>query len=152
MWIAGTYHYAHVVHYRYCFLVKCDVTPVVTHCGGKSVYNKSHVCDYWIEVPLGMLPLSGMCSAGLMVNGAVADNKFIVQPESGISVSSVVDVNMVGVHSEVNANLSNLRSITLAAPPHYYVLHAMPPMVLSLVIISWCPSFIALQVLLVCSL
>jgi hypothetical protein len=29
-------------------------------CGEKSVINKSHVCDDWIGVPLGMFSLSGM--------------------------------------------------------------------------------------------
>jgi hypothetical protein len=76
-----------------------------------------------------------------MVHDAVA-----VHPESSISVSLVADVNMVGVQSKVNANLSNLRYITLATPPHHYFTQVSPPMVLSFVTISWCPSFLALQV------
>jgi hypothetical protein len=44
----------------------------VLACGGKSVNNKSHVCDDWIDVPLGILTLSGMCSAFLLVHGDVA--------------------------------------------------------------------------------
>jgi hypothetical protein len=62
------------------------------------------VHDDWIDVPLGILTLSVKCAACLMVHGAVADNKLLVHPESSISVSSVVDVNMVGVQSKVNAN------------------------------------------------
>jgi hypothetical protein len=42
-------------------------------CGGKSVSNKSHVCDDWIVVPLGMLTLSGTCAACLLLHRAVAD-------------------------------------------------------------------------------
>jgi hypothetical protein len=72
--------------------------------GGKSVSNKSHMCDDWIDVPLGMLTLSRMCAARLLVHGAVADKKLLVQPESRIAVSSVAAVNMVGVQSKVNAN------------------------------------------------
>jgi hypothetical protein len=87
-------------------------------------------------MPLGMLTLSGMCAARLLVHGAVTDKKILVHPESRIAVSSVVAVNMVGVQSKVNANQYYLRSITLASPPHHYFPHATPPMVLSLVAIS----------------
>jgi hypothetical protein len=110
------------------------------------------VCDNWIGVPLGILRLNGMCDARLMVNGAVAHKKILVHPESRIAVSSVVAVNMVGLQSKVNANLYTLRSTTLADPPHHYLPHATPPMMLSLVAVSWCPSFIDFQVALVCSL
>jgi hypothetical protein len=99
-----------------------------------------------------MLTLSGMCAACLLVHGVVADKKLLVHPESSIAVSSVVAVNMVGVQSKVNANKSNLRSITLAAPPHHYFPQSIPPMVLSFVVISLCPSFLALQVALMWSL
>jgi hypothetical protein len=64
----------------------------------------SHVCDNWIDVPLGMLTLSGMCATYLLVHGAVADKKLLVHMESSIAVSSVVAVDMVGVQSKVNAN------------------------------------------------
>jgi hypothetical protein len=37
------------------------------------VSNKSHVCDNWIDVQLGMFTLNGMCAACLLVHGAVAD-------------------------------------------------------------------------------
>jgi hypothetical protein len=110
------------------------------------------VCDDWIDVPLGILTLSGMCAAYLLVYGAVADKKLLVHPESSIALSSVVDVNMVGVQSKVNSNLSSLGSITLAAPLHNYFPQTTPPMVLSFVAISWCPSFLALQVVIVWSL
>jgi hypothetical protein len=59
-------------------------------CGSKSVSNKSHVCDDWIVVPLGMLTLSGMSAACLSLHGAVADKKLLVHPESRIAVSFVV--------------------------------------------------------------
>jgi hypothetical protein len=62
------------------------------------------VCDDYIDVPLGMLTLSGMCAAHLLVHGDVADKKIIAQLESSIAVSSVVAVKMVGVQSKVNAN------------------------------------------------
>jgi hypothetical protein len=62
------------------------------------------VCDDWIDVPLGMLTLGGMCDACLLVHGAVADKKLLLNLESSITVSSVVAVNMVGVQSKVNAN------------------------------------------------
>jgi hypothetical protein len=62
------------------------------------------VCDDWIDVPLGMLTLSGMCAACLLVHGAVADKKLLVHLESSIAVSSVFAVNMVGVPFTVNAN------------------------------------------------
>jgi hypothetical protein len=51
-----------------------------------------------------MLTLSGVCAARVLVHGAVADRKLRVQPESSISVQSVVAVNMIGVKSKVNAN------------------------------------------------
>jgi hypothetical protein len=103
-------------------------------------------------VLLGMLTLSGMCAACLLLHGDVADKKLLVQPEFSIAVSSVVVVNMVGVQSKVNVNGSNLRSITLATHSHHSFPHAAPPMMLSLVTISCCPSFFALQVALVWSL
>jgi hypothetical protein len=48
-------------------------------CMGKSVRNKSHVCDDWIDVPLGMFELSGICASCLMVHGVVdvADKKYV---------------------------------------------------------------------------
>jgi hypothetical protein len=55
-------------------------------------------------MPLGMLTLSGMCAALLLVHGAVDDMKLLVHPESSIAVSSVVAVSMVGVQSKVHAN------------------------------------------------
>jgi hypothetical protein len=59
-------------------------------CGGKYVSNKSHVCDDWIIVPLGMLTLSGTCAACLLLNDAAADKKLLVHPESRIAVSCCV--------------------------------------------------------------
>jgi hypothetical protein len=59
-------------------------------CGGKSASNKSHVCDDWIVVPLGMLTLSGTCASCLLLHGAVADKKLLVQQESRTAVSFVV--------------------------------------------------------------
>jgi hypothetical protein len=58
--------------------------------GGKYASYKSHVCDDWIVVPLGMLTLSGTCAACLLLHGAVADKKMMVHPESIIAVSFVV--------------------------------------------------------------
>jgi hypothetical protein len=49
-----------------------------------------------------MLTLVDTCAAYLLVHGAVAGNKLLLPPESSISVSSVVAVNMVGVKSKVN--------------------------------------------------
>jgi hypothetical protein len=85
-------------------------------CGGKSVSNKSHVCDDWIDVPLGMFTFSGMCDVCFMVHGDVADRKILVHPESILSVPSAASVKIVGVQSKVNANCYSCRSITLAAP------------------------------------
>jgi hypothetical protein len=87
-----------------------------------------------------------------IVHGAVADKKILVHPESIIAVPSAVAVKMAGVQSKVNENLSSLRSITLVAPPHNYFPHATYPMVLSLVAVSSCPSFLTLQVALMWSL
>jgi hypothetical protein len=72
-------------------------------CGGKSASNKSHVCDDWIVVPLGMLALSGTCSACLSLHGAVADKKLLVHPESRIAVSFVVTSLKDGVQSKDSA-------------------------------------------------
>jgi hypothetical protein len=72
-------------------------------CGGKSVSNKSNVCDDWIVVPLGMLTLSGMCAACLLLHGAVADKKLLVHPESRIAVSFVVPKVKDGVQSKDSA-------------------------------------------------
>jgi hypothetical protein len=72
-------------------------------CGGKSAITKSHVCDDWIVVPLGMLTLSGTCAACLLLHGAVADKKMLVQPESRIAVSFVVTSVKYGVQSKDSA-------------------------------------------------
>jgi hypothetical protein len=72
-------------------------------CGGKSASNKSHVCDDWIVVPLGMLILSGTCASCLSLHGAVADKKMLVQPESKIAVSFVVTLVKDGVQSKDSA-------------------------------------------------
>ena len=72
-------------------------------CGGKSASNKSHVCDDWIVVPLGMLTHSGMCAACLLLHGAVADKKLLVQPESRIAVSFCAASLNDGVQSKVKA-------------------------------------------------
>jgi hypothetical protein len=66
-------------------------------CEGKSVSNKSHVCDDCIDVQLGMFTLSEMCAACLLAHGDVADKKTHVHPESKITVSSVVAVKSDGV-------------------------------------------------------
>jgi hypothetical protein len=72
--------------------------------GGKSVSNKSLVCDDWIDVTLGIFTLSGTCVACLLVHGAVADKNILVHPESRIAVSSVVAIKSDGGKSQVNAN------------------------------------------------
>jgi hypothetical protein len=72
-------------------------------CGGKSASNKSHVCDDWIVVPLGMLTLSGMYASCLLLHGAVADKKLLVHPESRIAVSFVVTSVKDGVQSKDSA-------------------------------------------------
>jgi hypothetical protein len=78
----------------------CELNPAIRMLslpeGGKSVRNKSHVCDDWVDVPLCMLTLSGMCAARLLAHGTVAEEKLIVHPESRIALSSVV--------AKVNAN------------------------------------------------
>jgi hypothetical protein len=70
-------------------------------CGGKSASNKSHVCDDWNLVPLGMLTLSGTCASCLLLHGAVDDKKLLVHPESRIDVSFVVTSVKDGVQSEL---------------------------------------------------
>jgi hypothetical protein len=72
-------------------------------CGGKYASNKSHECDDWIIVPLGMLTLSGTCASCLLLHGAVADKKLLVQPESRIAVSFVVTSVNDGVQSKDSA-------------------------------------------------
>jgi hypothetical protein len=69
-------------------------------CGGKYVSNKSHVCDDLIVVPLGMLTLSGTCASCLLLHGADADKKLLVQLESRIAVSFIVTSVKVGVQSK----------------------------------------------------
>jgi hypothetical protein len=54
-------------------------------------------------VPLGMFTLSGTCAACLSLHGAAADRKFLVHPESRISVLSVGASVVVGVQSKDNA-------------------------------------------------
>jgi hypothetical protein len=49
-----------------------------------------------------MLTLSGMCAACLSLQGAAADKKLMVHPESRIAVSSVVALD-VGVQSKYSA-------------------------------------------------
>jgi hypothetical protein len=56
------------------------------------VSNKSHVCDDWIDVPLGIFALSGMCVACFLVHGDVADKKILEHPESKLDVSSGIAV------------------------------------------------------------
>jgi hypothetical protein len=72
-------------------------------CGGKSVSNKLHVCDDWIVVPLEMFTLSGTCAACLLLHGAVADKKLLVNPESRIAVSCVVTLVKDGLQSKDSA-------------------------------------------------
>jgi hypothetical protein len=62
------------------------------------------VCVDFINVPLGIFTLSGMCAACLLVHGAVADKNILVHPEYRITVLSVVAVKSDGVQSKVNAN------------------------------------------------
>jgi hypothetical protein len=50
------------------------------------VSNTSHMCDDCINIHLGMFKLSGMCTAYLLVHGAVFDKKLLVRPESKIAV------------------------------------------------------------------
>jgi hypothetical protein len=47
---------------------------------------------------------SHIMAACLLVHGAVADKKLLVNTESSIAVSSIVYVTMIGVKSKVNAN------------------------------------------------
>jgi hypothetical protein len=72
-------------------------------CSGKYVSNKSHVCDNWIVVPLGMLTLSETCAASLSLHSVVADKKLLVHPESRIAVSFVVTSVKDGVQSKDSA-------------------------------------------------
>jgi hypothetical protein len=55
-------------------------------------------------VSLGILTFSGMCDVCLLVPGAAADKKFLVQPESRIAVASVTFIINEGVQSKVNTN------------------------------------------------
>jgi hypothetical protein len=50
-----------------------------------------------------MLTLSGMCASYLLLHGAVAHKKIMVQPESRISVSFVVTSVKDGVQSKDSA-------------------------------------------------
>jgi hypothetical protein len=72
-------------------------------CSGKAVINKSHVCDDWIVLRLGMLTLSGTCAVCLLLHGAVADKKLLMHPESRIAVSLVVTLVKDGVQSKDSA-------------------------------------------------
>jgi hypothetical protein len=47
-----------------------------------------------------MLTLSGMCASCLLLQGAVAENKLLVHPESRIAVSCVVTSLKDGVQSK----------------------------------------------------
>jgi hypothetical protein len=76
-----------------------------------------------------MFTLSGTFAACLSLHGAVADKKLLVHPESRIAVLSVVALEGIGVQSKDSAKLSNLSSISLAAPPHHSLPHCNPPMV-----------------------
>jgi hypothetical protein len=55
-------------------------------------------------VPLGMLTCNGTRAARLFMQGAVADKKLLVQPESSIAVSFNMTVDVGGVQSKVKAN------------------------------------------------
>jgi hypothetical protein len=46
-------------------------------------------------VPLGMFTCNGTCAAHLLMQGAVADKKMLVHPDSSIAVS-FIDANNVG--------------------------------------------------------
>jgi hypothetical protein len=50
-----------------------------------------------------MFTLSGTCAACLSLQGAAADKKLLVHPESRIAVSSVVALEGVGVQSKDSA-------------------------------------------------
>jgi hypothetical protein len=50
-----------------------------------------------------MLTLSGTCAACLLLHGAVADKKWLVQPESKIALSFVVISVNYGVQSKYSA-------------------------------------------------
>jgi hypothetical protein len=58
----------------------------------------------WIDVPVGMFTLIGMCADFLFMHGDVADKKSLVHPESKIAVSSGADFISDGVQSKVNAS------------------------------------------------
>jgi hypothetical protein len=98
-----------------------------------------------------MLTLSGTCASCVLLHGAVADKKLLVQPESIIDVSFVVTSVNYGVQSKDSAKLFNLSSITLASPPHHSLPHWTPPMGLLLVTASLYLLFFMLQVALVCN-
>jgi hypothetical protein len=68
------------------------------------VSNKSHMRDDWIDVPLGMCTMNGMCAACFLVHGDVADKKIPMHHKFIIAVSSVVAVKMAGIQSKINAN------------------------------------------------
>jgi hypothetical protein len=82
----------------------------------------------------------------LLLHGAVADKKLLVQPESRIAVSFVVTSVKVGVQSKDSSKSFNLSSIILAAPPHHSFPHWTPPMGLFLFAASLCPLFFMLHV------
>jgi hypothetical protein len=50
-----------------------------------------------------MLTLSGTCASCLLLHGAVADKKMLVQPESRIALSFVVTSVKDGVQSKESA-------------------------------------------------
>jgi hypothetical protein len=50
-----------------------------------------------------MLTLSGTCASCLLLHGAVADKKILVQPESRIAVSFVVNSLNDGMQSKDSA-------------------------------------------------
>jgi hypothetical protein len=54
-------------------------------------------------VPLGMFTFSGTCAACLSLQGAAADRKLLVHPESRIAVSPVGSFLFVGIKSKDNA-------------------------------------------------
>jgi hypothetical protein len=68
---------------------------------GKAVSNTSIACDDWMDMPLGILTLSGICGACVLVHGTVADKKLLVQPESKIDVLSVLAIRNYGVNSHL---------------------------------------------------
>jgi hypothetical protein len=72
--------------------------------GDNALRINSLVSDDCMVVTLGMLTCNGTCAARLFMDGAVADKKLCVLPESSIDVPFIVIVYVVGVQSKDKVN------------------------------------------------